>query len=185
MSMSWLGPIRQISYTTDNLDQLLQFWETEVGLGPWTVFRNLTLTMNYEGRPISVPVHVALGLHGGVLIELMEIRGSGPSPFHDAQNRPIIGLQRLAAVSNDIMADAEAARTRGLEQFADGCADGQRYFYYRSAAAPGVILELLENTPSFIEFVAGLEARTPSHIDAKTAPVKAGARQQTLAGRTT
>jgi hypothetical protein len=163
MSVSWLGPIRQISFTTDDIDRQVRFWETQIGVGPVEVFRDLTLTMTFEGRPIALPVRVALALHGGVLIELMQVKGEGPSPFHDRDNRPIIGLQRLASVTDAIQEDAAVARSRGLEQFVDGIdATGQRYFYFRSPAAPGIILELLENTEGFRAFVAGLEARSRS-----------------------
>ena len=27
MTASWLGPVKQISYTTDNVDRLVAFWE--------------------------------------------------------------------------------------------------------------------------------------------------------------
>ena len=64
MSVSWLGPIRQISYTTDDLDRLVEFWERQVGIGPWSVFRNITLNMNHEGRPIRLPCNVALTMNG-------------------------------------------------------------------------------------------------------------------------
>jgi NADPH2:quinone reductase len=170
MGASWLGPVRQISYTTDNVDRLVAFWESQVGIGPWSIFRGLTLTMEYEGRDIAMPVNVGLTVHGGILIELMQVLGDGPSPFHDTLNRPIIGLQRLASVSADIEADSESALERGMEQYASGKdATGQRYVYFRSAAAPGVILELLEDIPSFGAFVSSLEART--HAYAKAASV--------------
>jgi len=160
MTASWLGPVKQISYTTDNVDQLAEFWEKQVGIGPWNIFRGLTLTMEYEGQPIALPVNVALTVHGGVLFELMQPLGDGPSPFHDGLGRPIIGLQRLASTSDHIEADIKSALDRGMEQFARGKdATGQRYAYFRSPAAPGVILELLENIPSFGTFVDGLEAR--------------------------
>ena len=167
MVASWLGPVRQISYTTDNVDRLVDFWESQVGIGPWSIFRGLTLTMNYEGRDIAMPVNVALTVHGGILIELMQVLGDGPSPFHDTLNRPIIGLQRLASVSTDIAADTENALERGMEQYASGKdATGQRYVYFRSAAAPGVIIELLEDVPSFGVFVSSLEARTHAYAKA-------------------
>jgi NADPH:quinone reductase-like Zn-dependent oxidoreductase len=167
MSVSWLGPVKQISFTTDDIDGLLRFWETNVGIGPWSVFRGLTLAMNYQGRPIALPVHVGLCVHDGVLIELMQVLGDGPSPFHDALNRPVIGLQRLASTTASIVEDAAAARARGMEQFADGIdATGQRYVYFRSAAAPGIILELLEEVPSFRDFVGRLEARTRAYSPA-------------------
>jgi hypothetical protein len=158
--MSWLGPIKQISYTTDDLDGLIEFWETRVGVGPWSVFRNITLTMNYEGRPIALPCDVALSMHGDQVIELLQVNGNGPSPFHDALNRPIVGLQRLAALTDSIEADTKRAVERGLTLFADGRdPTGQRYVYFRSASAPGLVLELLEATPSFADFLARLADR--------------------------
>ncbi|MFE3289553.1 VOC family protein [Rhodococcus sp. NPDC059234] len=161
--MSWLGPVRQISYTTDDLDQLLNFWEKQVGIGPWSVFRGLTLVMNYDGQKISLPVDVALTVHAGMLIELMQVRGGGPSPFHDQDNEPIIGLQRVATLSDNIVEDTEHAQRNGLELFADGTdVTGQRYCYFRSAAAPGIILELLEDTPFFRDFVDQLTMPSPA-----------------------
>ena len=142
MTASWLGPVKQISYTTDNVDRMVEFWENQVGIGPWSIFRGLTLTMTFEGRQIALPVNVGLTVHGGVLIELMQVMGNGPSPFHDNLNRPIIGLQRLAAATDHIEADNKAAVERGMEMFASGRdATGQRYTYFRSPLAPGVILE--------------------------------------------
>ena len=34
MTASWLGPVKQISYTTDNVDRMVEFWENQVGIGP-------------------------------------------------------------------------------------------------------------------------------------------------------
>ncbi|HSW11784.1 MAG TPA: zinc-binding dehydrogenase [Solimonas sp.] len=170
MSTSWLGPIRQISYATDDLDRLIGFWESRVGVGPWSVYRGLTLQMQYEGRPVTLPFDVALAMHGEQLIELIQVQGRGPSPFHDALDRPIIGLQRLAALSDDIQRDSEAAVARGMERFAEGVdLSGQRYVYFRSAEAPGVILELLENTPSFAGFLGLLQARSRGYARAARA----------------
>src|SRR3569623_2432547 len=128
MSSSWLGPIKQISYTTDNLDRLVGCWETRVGVAPWSVYRGLTLNMRHEGKAISLPFHVALGMHGDTVIELIQVLGDGPSPFHDALNRPIIGLQRLASISSNIEQESQTAIAQGMEQYADGVdVTGQRY----------------------------------------------------------
>jgi NADPH2:quinone reductase len=178
MGASWLGPVRQISYTTDNVDRLVEFWESQVGIGPWSIFRGLTLTMDYEGRQIAIPVNVGLTVHGGILIELMQVLGNGPSPFHDTLNRPIIGLQRLASVSTDIEGDTESALERGMELYASGKdATGQRYVYFRSSAAPGVILELLEDVPSFGVFIDALETRTRAYAKAASPAAVATAAQ--------
>lgn len=172
MSSSWLGPIKQISYTTDNLDRLVGFWETRVGVAPWSIYRGLTLNMRYEGKATSLPFHVALGMHGDTVIELIQVLGDGPSPFHDALNRPIIGLQRLASISSNIEQDSQTAVAQGMEQFADGVdVTGQRYRYFRSADAPGVILELLEDIPSFSDFISRLEARARGYSLAQASVV--------------
>jgi NADPH:quinone reductase-like Zn-dependent oxidoreductase len=181
MTASWLGPIRQISYTTDDLDRLVQFWERQVGIGPWSVFRNITLSMAHDGRPIVLHCDVALTMHGETLIELMQVAGQGPSPFHDGMNRPIVGLQRLAAFSQAIEADTQSAIDRGMERFAAGVdPTGQRYVYLRSPDAPGVILELLEVTPFFGDFVGRLEARAQAYrqstANAATATTGTGAK---------
>lgn len=160
MNRSWLGPIQQISFATDDLDRMLGFWEHAAGIGPFHVFRNITLSMRYEGKPIRLPAHVAIACLGDALIELIEVAGPGPSPFHDGLGRPIIGLQRVASFSTDIEADAAAAEARGLDRFAEGGEEfGQRYVYFRSPDAPGVILELLELTPSFRELIGKIKER--------------------------
>lgn len=156
---SWFGGFDQISVATDDLDRTVAFWERQMGVGPWTLFRGLTLAMRYETRQIAVPADVALAWHDGRLVELIAVTGAGPSPFHDALNRPIVGLQRLASATNEIERDAAAAEARGLERFADGETAGQRFVYFRSSEAPGMIFELLERTPMFDALVERLKAR--------------------------
>lgn len=173
---AWFAGFDQISVATDDLDRTVAFWERQMGVGPWTLFRGLTLAMRYEARAIALPADVALAWHDGRLVELIAVAGAGPSPFHDALNRPIVGLQRLASVTDAIERDAEAAAARGLERFADGETAGQRFVYFRSAEAPGMIFELLERTPMFDALVARLKARAaafqaPLPSDAPTPPI--------------
>src|SRR5581483_5521881 len=49
---------------------------------------------------------------------------------------------------------------------------GQRYVYFRSAAAPGVILELLENVPAFADFASRLEARAKAYTQPSSIAVQ-------------
>lgn len=161
--VAWFSGFDQISFASDDLDRAIAFWERQMGVGPWTVFRGLTLAMRYGERQIALPAHVAVAWHDGRIVELIEVAGDGPSPFHDALNRSIVGLQRLASVTSEIEREAAEAEARGMERFADGEAAGQRFVYFRSPDAPGVILELLERTPMFEELVEQLQARV-SHF---------------------
>lgn len=156
---AWFARFDQISVATADLDRSIAFWERQMGIGPWTLFRGLTLTIAHEGRTIALPYDVALAWHDDRLVELIAVAGPGPSPFHDGIGRPIVGLQRLASVSDAIERDAATAEARGLERFAEGAAAGQRFVYFRSPEAPGMIFELLERTALFDALVERLKAR--------------------------
>ena len=156
---AWFANFGQISFGVPDLHEAIAFWQGRMGVGPWSVFYGLTFAADYEGRRVAFPFDVAIGWHDGRVVELIHVAGDGPSPLHDALNRPIIGLQRLASVTDDIARDAQIATANGLELYASGEAGGQRFLYFRSVAAPGVILELLERTESFAALCADLEAR--------------------------
>jgi NADPH:quinone reductase-like Zn-dependent oxidoreductase len=161
---AWFSGFDQISFASGDIDKAIVFWEQQMGIGPWTVFRGITLSMRYDNMQIALPAHVAVTWHDGRVVELIELAGNGPSPFHDGLNRPIVGLQRLASVTSEIERDAAEAEGRGMERFADGEAAGQRFVYFRSPEAPGVILELLERTAMFEDLVRQLQARAAAYV---------------------
>ena len=163
MAEHWFGNFGQISYGTEDLDKAVSFWEQQLGVGPWTLFYGLTLDALHEGAPVMVAFDVALAWHDGRLVELIHAKGNGPSPFHDALNRPIIGLQRLASITENIEADAAIAAARGMTLMTQGAAGGQRFIHYRSDAAPGVILELLERTAAFDDLCRQLRDRAAAY----------------------
>lgn len=177
MSGSWFDNFGQISFGVPDLDSATRFWQDQMGIGPWSMFYGLTFIAEHEGRQISFPFNVAIAWHDGRIVELMNVTGDGPSPLHDTLNRPIVGLQRLASLTDDIVRDSRAAEARGMELFASGAAAGQRFLYYRSNAAPGVILELLERTPDFDALCDLLKARAAAFRDGQ-GPAAAPPRQQ-------
>lgn len=160
---SWFQNFGQISFAAPEIESAITFWEEQIGVGPWVVYRGLNMNALYEGKPISTPFDVALAWHDGRLIELIQATGDGPSPLHDHLNRATLGLHRLASITDDIERDAREAKARGMELFVEGEAAGQRFLYYRSKAAPGVILELLERTPSFDAMLKELQERAANY----------------------
>lgn len=156
---SWLANFGQISVGTPDLGRAITFWERQLGIGPWTIFRGLVMEAIHEGEPIRMPFDVGLTWHDGRLVELIQAIGDGPSPLHDGLNRPTMGFQRLASLTRDIEHDARVAEARGMVQITQGQAGGQRFIHYRSDEAPGVILELLERTPAFDRLIDQLRRR--------------------------
>ncbi len=183
-SGSWFDNFGQISFGVPDLDSATRFWRDQLGIGPWSLFYGLTFSAQHEGRSVSFPFNVAIAWHDGRIVELMNVTGDGPSPLHDTLNRPIIGLQRLASLTNDIERDSRAAEERGMERFAEGEAAGQRFVYYRSSAAPGVILELLERTEGFDGLCKQLEERAAATRDMKKPIISPSAPQTGIAAAT-
>lgn len=183
---SWFANFGQISFGTSDLRRTVSFWENQLAVGPWVVFRGLIFDAVHEGQPIKMPFDVALAWHDGRVIELIQVHGDGPSPLHSGLNRPMIGLQRLASVTDDIERDARLAESRGMTLITHGDAAGQRFFHYRSDEAPGVILELLEKTPAFEKFIGQLKRRAERYRprDVPAAPGKPSAEDTALTGET-
>ena len=176
MTSSWFGNFGQISFGVTDLDSATRFWQEQLGIGPWSMYYGLTFSAEHEGRQISLPFNVAIAWHDGRIVELINVIGDTPSPLHDTLNRPIIGLQRLASLTDDIERDSRAAEERGMERFASGTAAGQRFIYYRSESAPGVILELLERTLDFDSLCELLQARATTYQAAEEPPASAAAK---------
>lgn len=170
---SWFANFGQISFGSTDLRRAVKFWEEQLGIGPWVIFRGISMDALHEGKPISMPFDVALAWHDGRIVELFEVHGDGPSPLHDGLNRPMIGLQRLASVTDNIEEEARIAEARGMKLITAGDAGGQRFLHYRSDEAPGVILELLERTPQFAKLFEQLRRRAERY-QAKRQPVSVG-----------
>ena len=57
---AWFSGFDQISFATDDLDRAIGFWERQMGVGPWTVFRNVTMECVCRGQETTVRIDVAL-----------------------------------------------------------------------------------------------------------------------------
>ena len=63
MSDPWFSNYGQISFGVPDLHEAVRFWERQMGVGPWSLFHGLTFDAEYEGRRVSFPFDVAIGVH--------------------------------------------------------------------------------------------------------------------------
>lgn len=70
--MQGLGDIRQLGYVVADLDASIAAWSNQLGVGPWTVIRNVTLNCTYRGQPSEPLIDVALSYRGAMQIELIQ-----------------------------------------------------------------------------------------------------------------
>ena len=145
MSREVPDPAVQMGYVVADLDAAIDHWVTRAGVGPWTVFRGVTLHGRYAGADTDVTMDVAMGYTGDLQIELMQITSSTPSPYADAAGRPLVGPHHIAWLTDDLDATLASARARGLEELFVAESPGTRVAYVHAPAQPGVVFEYIQS----------------------------------------
>ncbi len=155
-----LGPIRQIAWLTEDLEAAVAQWERIAGLGPWDVFRNLTLVGSYCGAPATIKFDGAFSFQNDVQIEIIRPHGTGPSPYHDENGHVRVGMHHIAWLVEDIATATERARADGLQLLVEGEADGPtRIAYFQAPDEPAMLFEFIEATPLAVKtFASGAAA---------------------------
>jgi len=152
--------ITQIGYVVEALDPAIAGWRKATGIGPWTIFRNVTLEGVHKGEPTRVIIHVGLAYQDGVQIELIEPVNMAPSPYRDAAGRPLCGPHHVAWLTDDLDAAVARAQEDGLEVEFRAESPGTRVAYLAPPEAPEMRYELIESATTAELIRAGIaEAR--------------------------
>ena len=157
------GNIRQLGYVVQDLGRAVGTWTAQLGVGPWTIIRNITLKSVYRGAPSEPLIDIALGYRGELQIELIEQRNDAPSPYRPYIERGHYGLHHTAFLSERIDADVSRAESAGLQVVCDiRMPMGGRYVYLQSPdLGSQLYVELLEATPMLRQmFAEGIAAAT-------------------------
>lgn len=116
----------------------------DMGVGPFTWYKDLTLKMQYQGEPSAVDMQVAIAFRGDMQIELIQQTNDAPSPYKAFFDRQQLGLHHIAYVTEDMdQALASLAQSK-LNTVATIDHIVGRYAYYQNNAMPEVLYELLE-----------------------------------------
>lgn len=141
------GPVDQLGYVVENLDEAVSFWERTAGVGPWMFFRDVVLDGVFEGEELQVKIDVALSARGETQIELIEPKGDGPSPYLE-NGKPILGVHHVAWIVDDLDKARADALAAGLQPLFDAHNEAVRVSYLTSPAAQGSRFELIEGEGS-------------------------------------
>ena len=174
-TLNFLGPIRQLGYVVENLDSAVEAWTTQLGVGPWTIIRNIALHSIYHGSPSQPLIDIALSYRGDVQIELIQQKNNAPSPYRPFIDRGQYGLHHTAFLSEQIHEHVQHLQQAGLSLVCDiNMPTGGRYVYFASpVSGEQTFIELLEATPMMRKmFEQGIDASavwdgraTPTVID--------------------
>lgn len=150
------GPIDQLGYITADLERGVALWRDKLGVGPWTVFRNVRLTGTYRGAPAEVGIDVALGYRGALQIELIQPTDDARSPYRDDDGALRLGAHHVAWVVDDLETEVARCAGQGLTPtFRAGNAASQVAYF---EPEPGVIWELIEGAGMRAMIDAGVAA---------------------------
>ncbi|WP_332774457.1 VOC family protein [Pseudomonas sp. ESBL1] len=128
----------QLGFVVQDLDQSIDHW-LQLGVGPWTVFRDVQLEGSYQGQAVEVRMNVGLAYQGGLQIELIHTTSDGPSPYRDAR-----GLHHMAWLVDELDSAVANLRERGLQPVFEAGNATTRVCYLQNPNEPGVLFEVIE-----------------------------------------
>lgn len=157
-----MGPAKQVAYIVDDIDEAIQHWHQEHGVGPFLVARNEVPLSNafYRGnRAPTARVNIAFAYVGDMQLELIELIGDTPGLYKEALDRKHYGVHHYAVCVDDFAAAYNWALDNGFDAVIDAGIDGLARMSYVEDANSGLILEVIEWNPLTRPYFQGLEKR--------------------------
>ncbi|WP_257549281.1 VOC family protein [Sphingopyxis sp. DBS4] len=158
MADAIFGAIDQLGFVVTDLDRSLSSRMRALGLGPWTVFRGVTLSGRLRGQPTQVTIDVALAYQGDMQIELIQPVGDAPSPYLDEKGAPLCGMHHMAWIVDDLDAAVANATARGLSVVFEASNPSTRVAYLEAEGDTGVLYEFIEGAGMHEMVAAGVAA---------------------------
>ena len=145
MSQAKYGPITQIGMVVEDLDASIRRWIDTMGVGPWTVFRNVALNGQYRGEDTRVMMDVGLSYQGDTQVELIHVTNDGKCPYRDDAGVTLTGLHHLAWIVDDLDATVASATEAGLKILHRAESPGTRVAYFEALGEEGILFEYIES----------------------------------------
>ena len=169
---SLFGPIRQIAFVVSDIDQAIESWHKQMGIGPFAVVRN-SKPLNgsrYRGEPSGeIVLNMAFAYIDNIQLELIEQVNETPSMYQEAAGRDYWGAHHYAVCVEDFEAAHQHAINNGFTEVMNAGAPGYAQMaYVESEQIPGLMLEIIEwndlTRPYFDGIADFLATRDPSTL---------------------
>jgi hypothetical protein len=145
------GTIGQIAYLVGDLDSSIDHWSRYAGIGPWTVYKNVTMNGHWRGQDTVITMNVGLSYQDDLQIELIEVTSDTISPYQHLDGGKIIGMHHMAWMIEDFDAHVAKAKANGMTQvfFAENPAS--KVAYFEASGEPGILFEFIQTPPMIAE----------------------------------
>jgi methylmalonyl-CoA/ethylmalonyl-CoA epimerase len=148
-----IGSIDQVAVVVRDLDQSMERYTDELGIGPWAVYTftpDWIRDMTFRGKEQSYVMKLAICNVGPVMYELIE-PVQGPNTYEEFLNEHGEGLHHLGYFVQDVDAEIANMESRGFSVLQSGRGFGTKddgaYAYFDTERAFGCILEALQMPP--------------------------------------
>jgi methylmalonyl-CoA/ethylmalonyl-CoA epimerase len=158
MSQAKFGKIDQIGIVVPEINAGMQTWTERLGVGPWTLFKNVRITGECRGEATSVTCDVALGYQGELQIELMQITNDVPSPYRGKSGNLLFGMHHVAWLVEDVGVTMAQAMADGMKLVFNAGSPGTRVAYMEIDDQPGMMYEFIESSETRGLITAGIAA---------------------------
>lgn len=140
------GPIKQWGYLVKDLDEAMDCWVKQLGVGPFWGYRNVPVTSYFQGQETRVLMDVALAYQNGVQIELIHQTNDVLSPYSDFyKTEKKQFLHQVAYHARNIDEAVATARSVGMHEVGSiKTMMETRYVYMASPQMDGLVIELME-----------------------------------------
>ncbi|MCZ6831692.1 MAG: VOC family protein [Gammaproteobacteria bacterium] len=149
-----LGPVRQWGYLVKDLDEAMDCWINQLGIGPWWGYRNVPARSVVDGQESDIIMSVGLAYHQGMQIELIHQTNDANSPyryFYESSDDAQV-LQQVAYMVPDVEAAISQCQARGMHEVGRILpGPDTAYVYMSSPAMKGLAIELMPHDQGFLD----------------------------------
>lgn len=150
------GPIVQNAFVVRDIDSAVNYWSTNIGVGPFYLLDHIQYgDVYFRGAPLKFDMSVAIAQWGDVQIELIQQHDMAASIYSEFLNRHGEGLQHLGVMTTSLDEHLARLAPLGIEPVQWGAtANGMRFAYLNTDRQAGGMIELIETGPAVEAFFA-------------------------------
>lgn len=156
----FFGPISQAGYVVRDINQSIEHWATELGIGPFFRLDHARPdNYRYAGalQERGPDLTIALAYSGDLQIELIQQNDDAPSLYKEFLAEVGGGLHHWCFFTNSYSADYQRSIDRGLQIGHEGSfGDDTRFVYFRTDPHVGTMSELAELSPATLDLFEAL-----------------------------
>lgn len=153
--MRGLGPITQLGYLTNELDEAATLWAKAMRVGPFTKMAGVTMPATMDGESVEIKIDLALAYLGDIQIELIQPLCDSPSPYRANKKAGLWGSHHTQFTVPNLDVAIAKGEDLGMEMACEIISGGARYIYMRSKAG---WIELTTPNAALHPFFEGIKA---------------------------